>query len=852
VHRVFISYSTDDEQITKMICNALEKGGIPCWMAPRDILPGIHYSEAILDAISSANVLVLVFSSSANESGFVTRELERAVSFDLNILPIRIDKVDPSTRIEFYISINQWLDAHENAIDHYLDIIVEQTKKLLDMVEKQVNGKRLRRQRKTPSAPLHESHFLRWTRKQHNTSKPLKLKIIHKSKDTYYFGLVSGATGQIMEDKTVHFSPELVTTLGKAPFNSTVSTPRETWKKYAKIGNLLYRRILPTKIQDHIDNHEGGVILETDDLSFPWDLLHDERSFLCCNTPFSRLSMSTQWVNTIFQGDSGSRVSLGKMLIIADPNDNQPGSVEEAQELQRLFRKHGVNAEMLIGSSQCSYMHIKQILAERFFELIHIAGSLRYLPNRQTSALVLANEQLLTAEEICSLSPTPFVFLNVKHEAMNLDENDGNEWEYAPLNIRSMAQAFMYEGKGKKSVGVIGSMWGPMDTKLNLSFTKNFYTMLLSGIPLGDALTQSKCGNRDETSHGTGFVFIGDMDYCLTIETELKGEQSIPIESHSSQSIQDDQLLRASAQESTWSDDIRIALYGAVSVMQTMNWPVLSTVHLLLGLTYLPKGHLSLALAKEGFDPSQVRRSLRKILECKDVPAKKESFSCSDNLIGILKTAQQLSLDAGSNVVEELHLLLATFSQKKSGAVRILKTLKIDVDKLKQAIGFREKAVANGFGMVLFHEDGKLNRDLFEPHCYESLKISGKLAMKMNWDSIRTPHLFLGILNREGSDLQKCIRAMNLDYDLQDIFLQAFWQTRLKKSKLPALLNDTISGNLKNVIRRGYSLAHFANREIISECDLLEAMLFDSGNIVYKYLAHLKIDISAVLGKNMH
>lgn len=847
-HKVFISYSTEDMQITKKICKALEDGGVSCWMAPRDILPGMHYSEAILDAISSAHILVLVFTSNANESGFVTRELERAASLDLHILPIRINNVNPSARIEFYISINQWFEAHENAIDNYLDIIVDRTKKLLDLVEKKSEGKKPKKRQGTSPVLSDEDHPLEWKRVTNDKATLLELKIVRKSKSMYYFRLVIDPSRKVIEEKTIRLSPDLGTVLGKAFFETTVTSPRECSKLYAKIGNLLYRRVLPTKIQDFIDNHEGGIVLETDDLTYPWDLLHDENSFLCSCKPFSRMSMSTQWVSTIFRGSTNSRTTIGKVLIIADTTDNQPESAEEAQELQTLFYKYGINTETLIGSSQCSYLHVKKRLTEELYAVIHIAGSLKYLPNRQTSALVLANDQLLTAEEICSLSPTPFVFLNVSHGSVDLEEKNRNGWQYAPINIRSMAQAFMYEGKGKKSVGVIGSMWGPMDTKMKRPFIREFYARLLSGVPLGDALSQAKNGNADEATGGSGFVFFGDMSCNLTIGNELKGEQPNRFENIRSRGIQHETLPTDSSCENTWSDDIKIAIYGAINAMQTMNWPMLSTVHLLLGFTYLPKGHLSAALSKEGFDPNQARRSLRKILEFKEMSIQKENLRLSHNLISMFKTAKQLSLDSDTREVEEKHLLCAILSQKNSGALSVLESLKIDIDTLKQAIGYQEETVTRISFTEIFREDGSLNKDLFDTSCYDSLKISGKIAMKMNWDSIRTPHLFLGILNRKGSGLQRCIGAMNLGYDLQQTFLQTFWQTPLATPRVLALNKNTISENLKAVIRQGHSLARFANREKICECDLLEAMLSDSRNIIHQSLRQLGIDISVLVG----
>lgn len=40
-HDVFISYASSDKPVADAVCAALEQRGIRCWIAPRDILPGL-------------------------------------------------------------------------------------------------------------------------------------------------------------------------------------------------------------------------------------------------------------------------------------------------------------------------------------------------------------------------------------------------------------------------------------------------------------------------------------------------------------------------------------------------------------------------------------------------------------------------------------------------------------------------------------------------------------------------------------------------------------------------------------------------------------------------------------------
>ena len=67
-HDVFISYSSQDSPAARQVCGSLEAAGIRCWMAPRDIVPGSDYGAAIITALSTAPVMVLIFSSHSNQS----------------------------------------------------------------------------------------------------------------------------------------------------------------------------------------------------------------------------------------------------------------------------------------------------------------------------------------------------------------------------------------------------------------------------------------------------------------------------------------------------------------------------------------------------------------------------------------------------------------------------------------------------------------------------------------------------------------------------------------------------------------------------------------------------------------
>jgi hypothetical protein len=130
-HDVFICHSSKDKTVADAVCSVLEQQGIRCWIAPRDVLAGLSYGEAIIEAINGAKVMVIVFSSSANASPQIEREVERAVNRDIRIVQFRIEEVVPRQALEYFLSAPHWLDAFTPPLELHLKVLADQVKALL-------------------------------------------------------------------------------------------------------------------------------------------------------------------------------------------------------------------------------------------------------------------------------------------------------------------------------------------------------------------------------------------------------------------------------------------------------------------------------------------------------------------------------------------------------------------------------------------------------------------------------------------------------------------------------------------------------------------------------------------------
>ena len=119
-NHVFVSHSHEDLPAADLIVQALEGRGITCWVAPRDVPAGGSYAEAILNAIESASCFVLIYSEHSNVSSHVLREVERALKFGVNIVPVRFDNSMPSKSLDYLLATVHWLsvmpDSRERSI----------------------------------------------------------------------------------------------------------------------------------------------------------------------------------------------------------------------------------------------------------------------------------------------------------------------------------------------------------------------------------------------------------------------------------------------------------------------------------------------------------------------------------------------------------------------------------------------------------------------------------------------------------------------------------------------------------------------------------------------------------------
>jgi hypothetical protein len=130
-NHVFITHASEDTPLAAQLSKALEANGIPCWYAPRNVPFGGKFEEAIIDAITTSRLLILILSAHSNRSRHVEQEIACACSEDVlvPIIPFRIENIRKNAlnkTLRYYLSSVHYVDALTEPFEAHIENLVNQ------------------------------------------------------------------------------------------------------------------------------------------------------------------------------------------------------------------------------------------------------------------------------------------------------------------------------------------------------------------------------------------------------------------------------------------------------------------------------------------------------------------------------------------------------------------------------------------------------------------------------------------------------------------------------------------------------------------------------------------------------
>ncbi len=144
----------------------------------------------------------------------------------------------------------------------------------------------------------------------------------------------------------------------------------------------------------------------------------------------------------------------------------------------------------------------------------------------------------------------------------------------------------------------------------------------------------------------------------------------------------------------------------------------------------------------------------------------------------------------------------------------------------------------------IFLPSGRLRPDVVDDATAHALREALALTRATNWDSVRTPHLFMGLLAAPDPGVYAWSTHLGADLGkLLDQFRDLFLQDA--EPVPPLLLNrEFLSDNVLRLLRDGYARAKDYGRECMGQMDLLITLFSTPHGIVAECFERIGVTAS--------
>jgi ATP-dependent Clp protease ATP-binding subunit ClpA len=133
----------------------------------------------------------------------------------------------------------------------------------------------------------------------------------------------------------------------------------------------------------------------------------------------------------------------------------------------------------------------------------------------------------------------------------------------------------------------------------------------------------------------------------------------------------------------------------------------------------------------------------------------------------------------------------------------------------------------------IFTPGGRLRLDLLTEPAARALHESIRLARETRWDSLRSPHVFMGLLAVPDSSIANWGERLQADLSkLLSQFQELFHQDEGEEEAVLALNREFLSDNVIRLLREAFNRALDHRRNRITPMDLLISLLTASNSIV--------------------
>lgn len=283
-------------------------------------------------------------------------------------------------------------------------------------------------------------------------------------------------------------------------------------RELKKIGQLLYDQLLSRTVKERLKSESSiDLVLTVDErlISVPWELLYDGDDFLCLKFNLGRSIRTERQISPHRYRELSYPL---KMLILANPTGDLRSSYEEGLQIKNYLSKNkGIGVDF--KSHNVDTVYVKKNL--RDYDITHFAGHCEYDSNNPANSGWVLSDGQLKVKDFISMAQTQalpsIIFANAcqsaKTEASLIDPKSHKY-------IYSLAYSFLFSGVRH----YIGTSWR-LDDKLAFEITQEFYTQIIKGKSIGEALRLARVNlikkYHIETVAWASYILYGDPGFVL-------------------------------------------------------------------------------------------------------------------------------------------------------------------------------------------------------------------------------------------------------------------------------------------------------------------------------------------------
>src|SRR5262245_9783074 len=133
----------------------------------------------------------------------------------------------------------------------------------------------------------------------------------------------------------------------------------------------------------------------------------------------------------------------------------------------------------------------------------------------------------------------------------------------------------------------------------------------------------------------------------------------------------------------------------------------------------------------------------------------------------------------------------------------------------------------------IFHPGGRLRLELLTDDAARALEESVRLTRATRWDTVRSPHIFMGLLAAPDEGIRQWCRRLHADEArLLAEFQEMFFLGEGVSDPVLALNREFLSDNALRLLRDALQRASGRTQRLITPLDLLISLLTASNSVV--------------------